>query len=297
MFVSGFTIVRNAEKYDYPVVASINSLLPLCDEVVVLIGNSDDETVQLIQNIASPKIKIHHSIWDDSLRAGGQVLAVETDKAKALVASHSDWCIYLQADEVIPETSYAAIVSAMKANIADTKVEGLLFNYVHFFGSYDYIATSRDFYRHEIRIIRNNPLIHSYQDAQGFRKNNQKLLVKPIDGFIYHYGWVRHPQMMSKKIKHFHQLWHSDNWIQEQKQIQESFDYNAIDSLSLFTGMHPEVMQSRIDAKNWQFTPQLKNRKIGIRKKILYLIERLTGYRVGEYKNYKLIHENASSNR
>ncbi len=295
MFVSGFTIVRNAVKYDYPVVASIQSLLPLCDEVIVLIGNSEDETEQLIQSINSPKIKIHHSVWDDSLRAGGRVLAAETDKAKQLVSAHADWCIYLQADEVIPETSYDTLLSAMNKCKHQHQIEGLLFKYIHFFGSYDYVATSRDFYRHEIRIIRNDVQIASYQDAQGFRKNNRKLLVQLVDAYIYHYGWVRHPQMMSKKIKHFHQLWHSDEWIQaQQKQIQESFDYNAIDSLSLFKGTHPIVMQQRIESKNWHFTPQIQNKKIGIRKKILYFIERFTGYRLGEYKNYKLAHENSS---
>lgn len=291
MFVSGFTIVRNAIKYDYPVEESIRSLLPICDEVVVLIGNSEDQTVSLIESIQSPKIKIFHSTWDDSLREGGKVLAVETDKAKQLVSKEANWCIYLQADEVIPESSYPAIVSAMQQNLTSNHVEGLLFNYLHFFGSYDYIASSRDFYRHEIRIIRNDPGIGSYKDAQGFRKNAQKLKVVKIDAFIFHYGWVRHPQTMSKKIKHFHQLWHSDEWIQSQKQIQESFDYNAIDAISLYKGHHPTVMKNRIDAKNWQFNPNLRNKKVSIRKKILYFIENLTGYRLGEYKNYQLINE------
>ena len=49
MKVSGFTFVRNAVKYDYPVVESIASILPLCDEVVVAVGQSEDGTRALIR--------------------------------------------------------------------------------------------------------------------------------------------------------------------------------------------------------------------------------------------------------
>ena len=35
MKVVGFTFIRNALTYDYPVLESIQSLLPLCDEMVV----------------------------------------------------------------------------------------------------------------------------------------------------------------------------------------------------------------------------------------------------------------------
>jgi hypothetical protein len=289
MFVSGFTIVRNAVKYDYPVVESILSLLPICDEVIVLIGQSEDQTLALIESIQSDKIKIHHSVWDDTLREGGKVLAIETDKAKQLVSKQADWCIYLQADEVIPESSYDTILESMQNFKNDAEIEGLLFKYLHFFGSYSYIASSRDFYRHEIRIVRNDPQIQSYKDAQGFRKNGHKLKVISIDAYVYHYGWVRHPQTMSEKIKHFHQLWHSDQWIQAQKQINESFDYNAIDAIDLFKEQHPKVMLNRIATKNWEFVPNLNSRTISFRKKILYFIESLTGYRIGEYKNYQLL--------
>jgi len=103
MKVSGFTFVRNAVLYDYPIVEAIQSILPLCDELVVAVGNSDDETLELIQSISNPKIKIIETIWDDSLRKGGAVLAVETQKAFEAISSKSDWAVYIQGDEVIHE--------------------------------------------------------------------------------------------------------------------------------------------------------------------------------------------------
>jgi len=90
MKVAGFTIIRNAIKFDYPVVEAINSILPICDEFIVAVGNSDDETLQLIKSINSPKIKIIETVWDDSLRQGGQVLAIETNKAFDAISKDVD---------------------------------------------------------------------------------------------------------------------------------------------------------------------------------------------------------------
>src|SRR5271154_3494872 len=103
MKVTGFSFIRNAVKYDYPVAEAITSILPLCDEFVLMLGNSEDETRKLIEGIGSPKIKIYNSVWDDSLREGGRVLAVETDKALDKVSKDSDWAFYIQGDEVIHE--------------------------------------------------------------------------------------------------------------------------------------------------------------------------------------------------
>ena len=112
MKICGFTFVRNAVKLDYPVVESISSILPIVDAFIVSVGNCDDGTLQLIESIGSPKIKIVHSTWDESLKEDGQVLAVETDKALAHVPAEYDWAFYLQADEVVHEKYLDSIVQA-----------------------------------------------------------------------------------------------------------------------------------------------------------------------------------------
>ena len=91
MKVSGFTFIRNAVRFDYPIVEAIRSIIPLCDEVVVAVGKSEDQTRELIQSIGSPKIRIIDTIWDESLRQGGTVLSSETNKAFDAVSSDSDW--------------------------------------------------------------------------------------------------------------------------------------------------------------------------------------------------------------
>jgi hypothetical protein len=286
MKVSGFTIVRNAVKYDYPIVEAISSILPLCDEVVVAVGRSEDGTLDLIRGIASDKIRILETVWDDSLRQGGGTFAQETDKALRAVSPDSDWAFYIQADEVVHEKYHAAIGAAMAKYQDDPRVEGLLFNYKHFYGSYDYLGASWRWYRREIRVIRNDRRIFSYRDAQGFRKlPNEKLKVKLIDACVYHYGWVKDPRAMQHKQRDWNKFYHDDQWIQENVAKAEEFDYSAVDSLERFQGSHPKVMEARIQKKNWQFDFDVSKKNYSFREKL----KRFVGFRIGEYRNYKMI--------
>ncbi len=285
----GFTIVRNAVKYDYPVIESIKSTLDLCDKFIVLIGEGEDNTEEQIKSINSPKIEIHHSQWDDSLREGGKVLAVETNKAFDLVPHGYDWAFYIQADEVLHEAYIPNIQQAMNQWADKPKVEGLLFKYTHFYGSYDYVGDSRTWYRHEIRIIKNNKQIRSYKDAQGFRKNGKKLKVKPVDAYMYHYGWVKHPKDMKRKKKEVARLWHDEEWIKKHYDDSEEFDYSQIDSIDLFQGTHPQVMQERINRINWKLNLDTSRKNFSLKKRLLYWFEKKTGIRPFEYKNYTII--------
>ena len=290
MQISGFTFVRNAIQYDYPVVESIMSILPVVDEFIVSVGSSDDQTLSLIQSISSPKIKIVESIWDDTLRSGGRVLAVETDKAFSHVSENSDWAFYLQADEVVHEKYHQTILKAANQYKDQLKVEGLLFNYLHFYGTYDYVGDTRRWYDKEIRIIRNDKSIRSYRDAQGFRKNDRKLQVKQIDASIYHYGWVKHPELQQHKRENFGKLWSDAEQTESDKQKRDLFNYvNDADSLVKFTGTHPQTMHQRIKDKNWQINFDLAKKKLSFKDWLLYKIEKLTGKRLFNYKNYRTI--------
>jgi hypothetical protein len=291
MKVAGFTFIRNAVKNDYPVVEAITSILPLCDEFVVALGRSDDGTESLITGIDSPKIKIIHTEWDESLRKGGEVFAKETDKAYAAISPDTDWAFYIQGDECVHEQYLPVIKKAMEDNLSTQAVEGLLFKYLHFYGSYDYYGQSRRWYRREIRILRNNPAIHAYRDAQGFRWNERKINVKLINAYIYHYGWVKPPQGLENKVRNFNSFYHDPEWIAENLPATYSFDYNNADNLIHFTGTHPAVMQKRIAATNWQLDIDLDRLKkqMPLRRVILQKIEELTGWRVSEYRNYRII--------
>lgn len=288
MKVSGFTFIRNAILYDYPIVEAITSILPVCDEFVVALGKSEDETDALIRSIHSEKIRIIPTIWDDSLRKGGRVLALETDKACQAISRDSDWAFYIQGDEVVHEKYLPEIRQAMERYLPDRRIEGLLFNYLHFYGSYDFVGDSRRWYRREIRVVRNLRGIQSYKDAQGFRLNGRKLSVKPINATIYHYGWVKPPEIQQLKQVNFNRLWHGDAWIKENIPPITEFDYSRIDSVKHFSGSHPKVMENRILKMKWKFTFDPSRRSVNFKTRLLHLIERLTGLRIGEYRNYKV---------
>lgn len=289
MFVSGFTIIRNGVTGGYPVSEAILSILPLVDEMIEAVGKSTDGTLSLIQSIDSDKIKIVETVWDDTLREGGKVLAVETNKALEHVSPKSDWCFYIQADECVHEDDYDNIRISMQKWLNDNSVQGLVFEYLHFYGSYDFLADSRKWYRHEVRIIRNNPQIRSYMDAQGFRIANQRLPAKKINARIFHYGWVKHPQeQMSKQIQ-ARKLWHDDQFIFEKVAVEQEFDYGKIDSIKRFTGSHPKVYHERIAKQNWTFDRDPNITHLSLKNKILMKIEKLSGWRIGEFRNYKLV--------
>jgi hypothetical protein len=291
MKISGFTIVRNAVLYDYPIVEAITSILPIVDEMIVLVGNSEDNTEELIRSIQSDKIKIHHSVWDENLKKGGVVLAIETDKAFRLISPESDWAFYIQADEVIHEKYHDVIRRTSLLYKDDKRVEGLLFNYLHFYGTYDYVADSRKWYHKEVRIIRNDKGIHAYRDAQGFRRGVKKINVKPVDAMVYHYGWVKNPRKMKEKLKKIQELWLDtvNDPANIERRSGEIFDFNAFDSLKHFESEHPAVMKKRIEEKNWDVDLDISKKKFSFKEKLLYWYEKKTGKRLFDFRNYKII--------
>jgi len=287
MKVSGFTFIKDAIKYDYPVVEAIKSILPVCDEFVVAVGKSSDDTLGLIKSIDTNKIKIIETLWDESLRKGGRVLAVETDKAFSATAIDSDWAFYIQGDEVVHEKYLDTIYKNMLAYKDEEKIDGLLFKYLHFFGSYDYVGASSDWYKNEIRIIKNDTAIYSYRDAQGFRRNeDDKLAVVPINAYMYHYGWVKEPKAMQSKQENFHKLWHDDNWMETHIAKADEFDYGKhVKELKLFDGEHPEVMKKRIAEKNWKFDYDISVNKTNLKDIGKKLMLKYFGIDIS-YKNY-----------
>ena len=288
MKIVGFTIIKDALLNDYPIVESIKSILPVVDEMLVSVGQSDDATLQLIQSIDSAKIRIVESTWDMTLRAGGKVLAVETDKAYQQLPADADWVFYIQGDEVLHEKYHAAVRASCERYVADPNVEGLLFDYLHFYGTYDYVGDSRTWYRREVRIIRKHPAISAFRDAQGFRKGNTKLKVKPSGAAIYHYGWVKSPAQMKKKMKNVGRFWKDEQEWQQLLQSGDAFDYSQFDSLTRFTESHPAVMQQLIARQDWQVELDLSKKKFDLKDSLLYWIEKKTGRRLFEFRNYVL---------
>lgn len=296
MKISGFSYVRNGVDYDYPFVEAIQSILPICDEFIMVLGDSTDSSREAILDIGSPKIKIVDTVWDMNNRKGGKVFAQQANAGLDHITG--DWAFHIQADEVIHESDLPKIVDAIHQYDADIEVDGLLFPFTHFWGSYDYIRTSRRVHKHEIRVFRNDKVIRSYRDSQGFRKytsvaaydageKGTKLNVKKVDAVVHHYNGVRSNVVQNKKIYTFNSM-----YKQEQSTTNtniEAFDYNNVDRVAKFTGQHPGVMKKRIEAFNQPFTFDPKKSKWKLKDRLIQPLEDLLGIRVGEYRNYKLL--------
>jgi hypothetical protein len=293
ILVSGFTYVMNAELLDFPVVESILSVLPICDEFVVACGRSRDNTRSLIESINSPKIRIIDTVWEPEKFKGGLVHSVQANIA--LHSCSGDWAIYLQADEVIHERYLPVIKRAIEKYHNDERVEGFLFSYKHFWGDYEHYQTAHNWYRREVRVVRNKIGVEVYGDGQGFRLKGRKLNVILIPAEIYHYGWVRDPRKMRQKIIVQDTIHHNADWVDKRHPSETRelpFQYGTLKHLARFTGTHPKVMEERIKSKNWTVDESVrsshKHNRLLIR--ILSFIEnRILHTRIGEYRDYKII--------
>jgi len=290
--LSGFTFVRNGVRFDYPFVEALRSLLPLVDELVILVGKGEDETLSRVQALAAaePRLKVFESVWDDSLRKGGAILAQQTNVAMRHCTG--DWGIYLQADEVLHEDDYPKIRECIEKANTDSAIDGVLFDYVHFYADFFVVNLSPSAYRHEIRAVRLNSGVVSWKDAQGFRKeiahgdhaHFEKLRVLRSGARIFHYGWVRPPEVMKEKTVAMDKLYHADGYG-----TGDNYLYKRIYGLERFTGTHPKVMLARVEEKRWKVDlmafPLVWEWKDG-RKVLARWVEKLTGWLPGQYRNY-----------
>lgn len=289
MKVVGFSFIKDAVKMQYPIVEAIQSILPLCDEVIVAVGASTDGTRALVANI-NKKVKIIDTEWDFSLKANGKVLAAETDKAFKEIPADADWCIYIQGDEVLHEAGYDEIKQAMHTWKDDKKVDGFLLKYRHFFGSYDYVGTESHWYRNEVRIIKNNKNFYSYRDAQGFRKeDSKKLNVKKLDAFIHHYGWVQSPEIMKSKQDYKNKIYNNSDYEENNIVVPDDYANTLINALQKYSLPHPKVMEKRIAAVNWKFNYNETKNKLPLKDRFKNTTEKLFGVRFFDYKNYKVV--------
>lgn len=242
MKVSGFTIARNVIKFGYPIVESIQSILPICDEFIVNVGDSDDGTLDLIKLIQSDKIRIIETVWDFS--KGKEVLSQQTNIA--LAECKGDWAFYLQTDEVIHEADLPLLKKTMQKYLDDKNVDALRFKWLHFYGSYYRYRIDSGWYQKQDRIIRNNREVESFGDAYAFRRKDGKpLKQKPTGRFLYHYGWVHSEEVMRERIKNAAKIGFASD---EDKKNQDNgaYLYGDLNRFPIYFGTHPKIMTHRL---------------------------------------------------
>lgn len=292
LLVSGFTFIKNGLSLGYPIKESIESITPLCDEVVINVGfddpqlQKDDGTWDYLHSYFNhPKFIFLKSFWDPKVTSGGEILAQQTNIA--LAKCQGRVCQYIQGDEVIHEDDLPEIHDQLIDLSQSKTIDGLVFNYHHFYGNVDIVKKTRSIYRREIRAIANHRGIKSWKDAQGFRlSDNQKLKAKAIDARIFHYGWARLEKVMQHKVSVMDRFYHGQDYQGA------GFNYERVWGLKPFKSGHPQVMKEWIEKnKNPIDIMQLPLRhewkNVGLA--LADMVEGVTNYRPFEYKNFRLI--------
>lgn len=259
--ISGFTFIRNGVELGYPFIESIKSLLPIVEEFVIAVGKSSDNTLELIQALNEPKIRIIETVWNEKMSERGFVYAQQ--KMIAQYSCVGDWAFYLEGDEVLHEDDLEKIKESVKNYHDDKRVEAIAFKYLHFYGDAKTYLDSPAWYKTEVRLIRNS--IRSYAPDGLFwvimnqHKKGRMPNAKLIDASIYHYGYVRRSDYMQQKLNQVSKYWAHEP---------EKFNYGNIDAETLrkFNGTHPQIVKDWLnrDAQpNFSFNPdyQLSNRE------------------------------------
>lgn len=247
--VSGFSFVRNALKYGYPVAAALRSIAPLVEELVVAVGDSEDGTLELIRGLGIPQLRIIETVWDESLRRGGLILSQQTNVA--LARCRHPWAFYIQADEAVHENDYDRIRAALERWQDDSSVDALRFRFLHFEGTYAYVNYVR--YRKQNRIIRNNGRVASVGDGAGFGTiDGRALRARHTGAKIYHYGWARAPEVLRTKTLAFQKLYHDDGYVARHYEDVPAEYLSDVDIAFRYRGTHPAVMRELIGQMSWE---------------------------------------------
>ena len=288
VLISGFTFVKDGLSLGYPVRESIASIEALCDEVIVNVGLNDPDSPKddgtyeyLRDHFPGKKFRFLTSHWDRTLTTGGLILSQQTNRA--LDACRGRYAQYIQADEVLHEEDLLGIHSSVMEMERRREIDGLLFTYCHFYGNANVEWRAREAYRREVRLVRNFSGISSWKDAQGFRRKGKKIKAKDTGATVYHYGWARKEKTMVAKKQALEKLYHGSGY-----RIGE-FSYGRRWALRPFRGKHPQVMDQWIRDKGsdldimglplrWQWGD--------IKLVLSEVVEKITGHRLFEYKNF-----------
>jgi glycosyltransferase involved in cell wall biosynthesis len=249
--LSGHMIIKNGLIYDYPFVESCLSMLPICDEFVIVDGCSKDGTYERLLELReqSEKIVILQCSWE---KQHYSVLADLTNIA--IENCHCKYHCQIQADEVLHEKYYDKIREIITQEF-DFAIIGLL----HFYGSFHKVYRKGMFIDETIRIGRRSlyPRLRSIADAFSFGfpdgECNDLKEIRATDVKFHHYGYVRKPRALLEKQDALLKLFTVDRdslfTKGEQRGNINWNDKHDVESLDDYTDTHPSILLRWIEER------------------------------------------------
>jgi glycosyltransferase involved in cell wall biosynthesis len=248
MLVSGLTIVRNGVRLNYPFMEAIRSALDICDEYIVVAGDSDDETLERLHSIDDPRLRIVNSHWSPWVRPGKYLLAQQTNVGLGLCRGR--WCLYLQANEVIHENSLPRLRELMEQQADNLEVEAFLLERLTLWADYrTCVAVYPRRFKYSLRIVRNHIGMYSIRDAMSFAVFDNFSIhgrfPRAMDSGedVYRYGYVHSPRQQAVKLSEAVHKFDADDLPSDDYH----YHFYPRQFLARYDGPHPSVMADRID--------------------------------------------------
>ena len=247
--VSGLTIIRNGVRLNYPFLEAIRSALSICDEYIVVAGDSDDDTLEALASLNDDRVRIIHTEWTPLVQPRKYLLAQQTNIGIGFCRGR--WCLYLQGNEVLHEKDLPRLRELMETHAENQAVEAMLVERLTFWGDYrHYVAAYPRRFKYTARIIRPHIGTYSIRDGMSFAVfddfSTRGRYPNAIDtgADLYRYDYVHTVEQQARKF--------SDAVHRAGTDVRANPDYFTTyyprQFLARFEGTHPAVMAERMNA-------------------------------------------------
>lgn len=246
--ISVYTTTTNSIQNEYFAIEGIRSALLFADEVVVMDGGSTDNTIDQINKIGDPRVKIYTNKWLHSL--GKSMTGI--NKSLSLGYCTGDWCVLMDSDEVFHEDDVEQIKRL--PSVVSDDIVGIKFNTIHFYKDYNHIMNGcpdwKDLYNDKVYMVRNGLCVHhgavntepdAHVDLHGKPLDPSKTILTSVK--VFHYGHARSKEAYVKKLNHIEGRHSGWKWKPVDS---KSFEWMPDYKLRDLKDSHPMVMKERI---------------------------------------------------
>lgn len=252
--LSAYSYLYQGVAFDYPFIESLQSVLPVVDELVVTYAEPcPDGTYEQLLRLAAhyPQLRLLPSrLWtapDKPL--DGSLIRQAAEEAMA--ACTGDWLWHLQADEVYSNADAKKVRELVNVS-HHQDVHGFIFNVLHFYGDANTVVgpqgAAAGWYLQCVRLSRKGAGQHEGDAwtqslipavAHGLRRT---------DITLYHYGHLRQAAVAEDKNRFMYSLYRADG----QRPAHFVRPEQTQHCLVPFDGQHPESMAPRLARQRLQ---------------------------------------------
>lgn len=246
MKLGGFVCVRNVLNLDYCWREAVQSLLPICDEVVICDSDSEDGTSEIIRDWAhkEAKLTICNFPWTDP-KGDNTWYPTWLNTAREHLKMKDGWCIYLDADEILHETSYPMVRWAAE------KQKALVCERFNFWRDPQHLIPKGVCLGWEVIRVGPQRLFFpsDYPDPRAAEIMRIAQRIGKVE--IMHYGFLRRREAFFRKARAVQRIWGGDSY-DPRLEAAEIYDGEWActpgitgweNKLDPFHGTHPSVIR------------------------------------------------------